>query len=68
MRIGAHQVARKWLKDRRAFCGDPGKIANYKSLLVCLEATLEAQKRVDAIVSSAGGCARAYENLIPPMS
>ena len=68
MRIGAHQVARKWLKDRRAFCGDPGTIANYKSLLVCLEATLEAQKRVDAIVSSAGGCARAYENLIPPMS
>ena len=32
LRIGAHQVARKWLKDRRAFFGDPGMIANYKSL------------------------------------
>lgn len=67
LRIGAHQVARKWLKDRRAFFGDPGMIANYKSLLVCLEATLEAQKRADAIVASAGGCARVYENLVSPM-
>jgi predicted helicase len=39
LRIGAHQVARKWLLDRRGRCLTTAEIANYRSLTEVLAST-----------------------------
>jgi hypothetical protein len=54
-RVGAHQVCRKWLKDRRGDCLRPSEIARYRRILNAIQRTLEILPAIDRFVDAEGG-------------
>lgn len=56
--VGAHQVCRKWLRDRKAF--SPRTLQCYHQIVATVTATLELSDKLDAIVADAGGWEAAF--------
>ncbi|MBI2477202.1 MAG: hypothetical protein HYV60_00680, partial [Planctomycetia bacterium] len=51
--VGAHQVCRKWLRDRKAF--DAGTLQRYEQIVARIGETLELSDCLAATVADAGG-------------
>lgn len=60
-RVGAHQVARKWLRDRLGRTLSKRDGQTYISILVAIESTLEIQQKLEAAVVENGGPARVFQ-------
>jgi len=59
-RVGAHQVLRKWLKDRRGRRLDEDQQRTYVAIVAAISQTLEIQPQLEAAVEQAGGWATAF--------
>lgn len=57
---GAHQVARKWLKDRRRRALSVQDLAVYQQLLLGVRETLDVSAKIDAAIAVAGGWTGAF--------
>ena len=56
--VGAHQVLRKWLKDRRGRTLSPNELAHYARMVACVERTLALAPRIDETIQTHGGWAK----------
>ena len=56
--VGAHQVCRKWLRDRKAF--DGRSLQQYRQIVAMIASTLELTDALDASVAEAGGWEAAF--------
>lgn len=67
LRVGAHQVALKWIRDRRKDVGAE-TLQQYNVLLTRLQAAVEQRQRIDQWVANAGGIGALYQNVVPPVA
>ncbi|MCA9120563.1 MAG: hypothetical protein H6822_13960 [Planctomycetaceae bacterium] len=56
--VGAHQVCRKWLRDRRAFNGR--SVEQYREIVSMVAMTLELTDSLDLVVADTGGWEAAF--------
>ena len=57
-RVGAHQVCRKWLKDRKGRRLNRADIARYRGIVAAAEETMWLVRQIDRVVARHGGVAR----------
>jgi hypothetical protein len=58
--VGAHQVCRKWLRDRRGRRLDPDDLADYRRILHAVQRTQQLLPALDRIVHEQGGWQAAF--------
>lgn len=61
-RVGAHQVAQKWLKDRRGRVLSEDELATYPRILAALDATIRIAAEIETAIAAAGGLTAAFAN------
>jgi hypothetical protein len=59
-RVGAHQVCRKWLRDRRGRRLSHVDLTHFTRILIAIDRTLEIMRDIDDAVVSAGGWPAAF--------
>ena len=62
-RVGAHQVCRKWLKDRRGCELTECDIRHYCSMLAAIEETLQMMVKLDRAIHHHGGFPLAFASI-----
>ncbi len=66
--IGGYQVCEKWLKDRSAKKGQPGRIlsdediAHYHKIIIALTETIRLMAEIDEVIETHGGWPGAFES------
>lgn len=58
--VGAHQVARKWLKDRRHSRLGKNELNSYVQIISCIERSLSTQRCIDRLINENGGWSQAF--------
>ena len=58
--VGAHQVCRKWLKDRRGRAFGPQDLQHYRYILEGVQATLRWMHEIDYRIDHCGGWAEGF--------
>ena len=60
-RVGAHQVCRKWLRDRRGRKLNDADIIRYRTILAAIAGTLEHAVQIDDAILEHGGWPNAFD-------
>ena len=61
LRVGAHQVVRKWLKDRRGHVLNQEDITTYRRIVAAVNRTLQLKASIDRTFDNAGGWPDAFD-------
>jgi hypothetical protein len=59
-RMGAHQICRKWLRDRRDKTMDPATLREFWQIATAVGETVKVMAQIDACIDSCGGWKRVF--------